>query len=455
MIRILQTALALTMAAFLAAGSLPGVARADADMQAAVVEAVGQDLRRGPWVLDDVTLGAPEEESRGIMRAVTQPFTAAVRGRVARFVIVDESPDYMILDMVADPDRTTLLEGVAEVLTGPGMTEVQITYADPDMRNDPGEILQRLRINDRTVLLLGTPEAEAAMARMAARREAEMAEFVATYGGEWAGMRSCRNEEMEVRLNLEPGDEHMHLDGTLSFQTLTYVERRNIFAEAEGFGLPGGSYTVNANYNERNDVIFLRHVEWLDRPGNVGFFDRMRLQAGEEDGIAVLTGTDGVQCRFRLVRPDVFAAEREPLLAPFRAMLEGIELGTWIEGSQIGPVDNSRDGQREWPLRVRVESFSDYHVAATVEMMVFRQNDGAAVREAPAQIIFMLAGGLDSLNVRFGPQPQVGTRLRNVYGSNRCPARLAFEEDTLIIRGSGAENPACLEEMRMPFVPRP
>ncbi len=449
----LRTGFVLGMALMLAVVSLPGSANAEDETYAAIFEAVRQELRSGPWTLEEVTLGESREEGRGIMLAVAQQFTALVRGRVPRFQVVDQNEKYMIVDMVADPDRTTPLQGVAQIVSGPGMTEVEIVFADPDMVLRPGEILQRLPIRDQTVLLIGTPEADEAKASMAAQREVEMAEFIEAFGGDWAGMKTCGEDVTELRLSLKGGEEHRHLIGTAAFQRASLRQNSNIFSMGEGFGLPSGSFTVKARFNENNGRVRFDRDEWIDQSGGHSFRSDFVLVSEGTGDDATLVGTDHARCQYRLARAEVFAAEREPYLAPFRAVLEAVELGTWIESVQIGPVDASRDNQREWPMRIRVESISDYHIALTAEITVFGRNSGNAVGETTLPLMFLLREGADTIRIRSGTLRYGSTNLRHIYLSNRCPGGLNLEGNTIIMSGPGAENPACMEEMRFLLVP--
>lgn len=451
--QLLRKCLALGMVAVFACAGLPATATAGEDAQAVVFEAVRAELRAGPWVLEEVSLGESEVENRGIMTATSQRFTASVRARVPRFQVVDESGEVLFLELVADPDRITHLEGDASILTGPGITEVEIAFADPGMVRSPGEILARLDIRDRIVLIVGTAEADEAMALLARQREAEMARFLATFGGDWAGMKSCRNGVTEVRLSLQAGAGHRHLAGTVSFQTAYYDQSHNIFSMGEGFTLPSGSFTVTARFDERIRRVRFRRDAWLDEPARYSFDSNFNLGVEGTGDDAMLIGTDQRSCEYRLMRPDVFAAEREPYLAPFRALLEAVEPGTWIESIQIGPVDSRRDGQHEWPLRVRVESVSGYHIAITAEMTVFRRDNGSAAGEVQVPLVFVLTEGVDRIRSQSGMVRLGSIRLRNIYMSNQCPGALHLEDDTIVMSGPGAENRACMEEMRFKLVP--
>ncbi|MCC5987681.1 MAG: hypothetical protein JJT95_08365 [Pararhodobacter sp.] len=425
----------------------------------AFLAAINEELDGTGWNAEAIEFtGERFEQREGDERLMVQDFTATARAVQPFYRQSERHEDTIFVELSVARGTTFALSGEAILFTAPGMREEVVRLVNHHDMLDSGRPLDRFGGQGTAVHIEGTDEAlaaraaiEQARAEAEAAREAENDRINAFYSGEWISRGRCGNIDFEHRFTLEPDDQQGRFTGEVTYRPI-YPSPPFEF----------GSYTANARHDTRNDRLVIDFVRWIEQPqGNRGVSVTLAAEGEDEGGQVELIGESpnllgamsGGNCTYRLQRPDAFAAERETVLGPVRALLERIEEGVWIEGSQSGP---ERDGRTDWPVRVRVVGVTEDYIMAEAELMGFHANSRTVLGEFELRFALFLTDGIDAPRIEFGRRPAIrGRDVRNLYNrGSACPAmRISLDAETGVVTGSNNDRGHCIDELRLPLVP--
>ncbi|MFN4101051.1 MAG: hypothetical protein ACK4GT_14875, partial [Pararhodobacter sp.] len=434
----------------------PSLAYAASDMdQTAIVAEVNVELDGTGWMIGGIEITGTSRMERNDERLVVQEFTASARAMQTFYRQTQTADGYVFVDPVVQPGSRFDLRGEAVSFSGPGTSEQRVNLYNLRDMLSAGFALERFERDDRSVVILGTPEEAEARAAIAqaeaeaeAARQAEIARIAALYAGEWVSLGTCGRISFEHRFQIEPADEPGRFTGEVTYRPI-YPTPPFEF----------GSYAFNARHDARRDRLVIEHSRWIERPQrNSAVTIALTLEA---DDSATLVGESSNilgfgargNCSYRLQRPDAHEAEREAVRAPVRAFLDRLEPGVWVTGAQTGPERNEGS---EWPVRVRVNSFTDDYIMATAELMAFHANSNRVLREMELGFVVFLIDGLEDAVLEFGRPPAVGARdVRNLYSrSNSCPEwAVSLDADSGLLTASHGDRRGCIAELQLPLRP--
>lgn len=431
----------------------------DAMDQAALLAVINAELENTAWQAESVTFaGDREERQRGDERLIVHAITVTARATRPLYRQSERVDDIFFVNQTVEVGDSFELVGQAALFIGPGTREKDFHLTNTDDMLMSGRNLSAFTQHGNVALVEGSEEAIAARAEIEqARAEAEAAEraeaerLSALYGGDWISLSRCGNIDFEYRVSLEPAEDQGRFTGEVSYRPIY---------PSPPFEL--GSYTANARIDTRRDRLVIEHGGWTERPdGNRAVSITLAAEGGEDGAPVELIGESANMlgamargnCSHRLQRPDDFEAEREAVMAPVRALIERMEEGVWIEGSQTGP---ERDGRTEWPVRLRVNEITENYVVAVAELRAFHQNSRRVLGDVEYPFAVFLTHGIENARIEWGRRPRPrGGDMRNLYTrSNFCSAlRISLDAETGVVSGSNNDRQGCIDELRLPLVP--
>jgi hypothetical protein len=433
----------------------PVPARADDGLTpSAIVSQVNDQLAGLGWVVASAEVTGTTRIDRNGDRIVVQEFAARARATETFFQRTRLVEALVLIAPTVQPGDGFDLRGEAITLVVNGTTETRVTVLNVQELSYIGLARAEFEGANRTVLIDGTPEADAALAALAraraeaeaaaeAARQAEIARLADLYRGDWVSLGQCGSITFQHRIQLQPTDHAGRFAGSVTYRPI-YPNPPFEF----------GSYEAIARHDARRDRLVIELSRWTERPrGNRAVTITLTAQG---DGAALIGessnllgfGASGT-CRYRLQRPTAHEAEREAVRAPVRAFLARIETGVWQEGNQTGP---GRDGRTDWPVRVRVNSVSDDYILATAELTAFHANSNLVLGEMEMEFAVFLVNGLDGAWLEFGRRPPVrGRDVRNLYSrSNQCPALdVSLDVATGVLTGTHGDRNGCISALTL------
>lgn len=447
-------------------GATPVQASEEFD-EAVLLELVNGELDGTGWTAEFLRFTDDRmEQQQGDQRLLVRGMVVTVRAQRPLYRRTETVDDVVFAEVsVAVGDRFELT-GDAALFTGPGERAKDMRFSNLDDMAFLGRSWEGTLLHYRELLIEGTEEAIAARAAIdAARAEAEAAARAeaerqnALYEGDWISLSRCGAMDFEHHITLNPTDTMGHFTGQVRYRPIYPAPP---FSE--------GSYMVAARIDPRRDRLVVDHERWIDQPRGTRMVNiTLTLEETGNDAPVTLTGTSGAiiggmiqgvlggvprgNCSYRLQRPDDFAAEREATLAPVRALLERMEKGVWIDGSQTGP---ERDGRTDWPVRVQVTEITEEYILATAELRAFHANSRRVLGDVEWPFALFLTRGIEEAEVQWGiRQRPRGGDMRNLYTrSNFCTdLGLVLNSETGVISGSNNDRQGCIDELRLPLVP--
>lgn len=432
--------------------------------KAAVLAIVNAELEGTGWTAEALHFTDERmEQQQGDERLLMRGIVVTARAQQPFYRRTETVDDVVFAEESVSVGDQFELSGDAGLFIAPGVREKEVGFINLDDMLFLGRTWEGTLLHRRELLIEGTEEAIAARAAIdAARAEADAAARAeaerqnALYEGEWIGLSRCGAMDFEHHIILNPTDTLGSFTGEVRYRPI-YPDPP--FAQ--------GSYAVNARINARRDSLVIEHDSWIDRPSGTRVVSITLTHEGGENGApVVLTGSSSAiiggmlqgvlggvprgNCTYRLQRPDDYAAEREATMAPVRAMLERMEEGVWIDGSQTGP---ERDGRTDWPVRVQVTEITEDYVLATAQLRAFHASNRRVLSDVEWPFAIFLTRGIEEAHFQWGIRP--GGTIRNLYTrSNFCrDLGLALDPETGVIRGSNNDRQGCIDELRLPLVP--
>lgn len=401
--------------------------------------------------IEAVTVTAQERGGNLMNPAVGQRFTMDVRANEDLFAPAGTLGKARVLEKTTPAGGTMRAYGVASWrLEREEWQLVDVTISNRDELRAFGASEQFLRDLGGAVLIAGSPEIDVYRALLAAEQAAEAEAVIDLIAGDWVSIGSCSWIDFEHRFTFETTDEANSFAGRVTYRS-THPSPP----------FESGSFRFTSTYNPRNSSLSIRFAEWIEQPTN-HWVPTINLTLADNAFVGtsrnILPGRFGQpmrgDCTYRLLRADDLEAERSALMAPVRAMVERIELGVWNVGSLTGPAD--RDGQNEWPARIRVDSIDEHYLMTTVTLPSREKDRTYISGEMEVPLAIFLTRGAEEVNLQFGELPRInnGPALNPHSGTHPCGLlSLELNTETGLLTGAHKPRRGCYEDLRLPLIP--
>lgn len=422
-----------------AGGSEPGIAEVSA--------LVEQEFSETNWRLVDVNITETQRANRNNTDFVVHEFAADIAAIEARYLMGTIEWGFVFATPYAQPGQAVRIEGEAVFARTDDDWQGQARLIGQTGGLHGGltlEQVQRASQSRGTVVVEGTPEAEAAREEIA-RQEAALAQRIA---GDWISRGRCGRIQIESRIRFDPGSAANRFTGEMTYRPI-YPDPPFEF----------GSLTLTAIFFPGNTQgegrLEAQHNRWIERPdGNVSIFIRLAADGDEFTGTSngLLGNLSRGDCTYRFQRPEAFEAERAELMAPVRAVLDRIETGVALTGSQVGPT---RADQTDWPVQVTVTRVEDEMLLGTMRLTAFNNNNNRILGDMDVPFGLIFGEGVENVQLEFGPRPRMSGPVRNLYSGGNCRGfQASLDPETgVVTAGHGSDIRHCIDALRIPLVP--